>query len=291
MKNILFSRYLFLVLLIGNSINAYPQYFFAGQHNASNYFVDINPDLTLIGPNNSYADTIPAATFQIDINGDGINDFSFYSSGWWVNGWGDSEISIKVSDTNTCQIAYGYTDTCQTPNSTYFLYKIAKSLSKNDSINNNLDWVSSKLFLTYTNWAFMVFNCAHNGFVSDSLGNYIGVRMLRTNDTLYGWIKITNINFLTFTLQEFACSKNSIGIREHKDFTNIYPIPTNNSVIVETQLSDCDLVIYSQYGIEIMKKKLFIGKNVIDLSRNEHGVYIFKILKDNFLAIKKIIKQ
>ena len=291
MKILVLKGWLMLSLLFGFAINAYPQYFIVGQHSAINYYVNIEPDTTLVGPNNEYTQSLPAATFQIDINGDGNKDFSLYSIGHMVMGWGDSEISIRIYDTSTCQIAFGYYDTCHRPDSTYFLYKIAKSFKINDTISNNLVWLNSKQYLTYTNWGAMLYNCDHNGFINNSEGNYLAVRMLRPNDTLYGWIKVSNINFLTFTVQEFACNKNSTGISEKTDFVRIYPIPSNGNVTIETLLTGFDLIVYNQYGIEVMQKELSLGKNHVDINCMANGVYILKLFKDNSIIIKKLIKQ
>jgi hypothetical protein len=278
-----------LMIVCTTGVNA--QTFLAGQHTSSNYYVDFNPDTTMTGPNNHELPWLPAARFDIDINGDGINDFEFYSYGSWSNGAGDSELSIKIHDTSTSQVAFGYMDTCYLPNSTYFLDKMAKSLTKNEPINNNLGWLNTNLFLTYTFWEGTSINCQGNGFINDTLGNYLAVRMVRPHDTLYCWIKLANVNFLKFTVQEFACSKNCTGLDEYIDFVRIYPVPTNSSVTIETQLPGLNLVVYNQYGMEIMKKHIVSGKTLIDLSHQANGIYFFKLLSGDSFIVRKIIKQ
>ena len=281
----------FFLLMMGCTLGVNAQSFLAGQHSASNYYVDFNPDTTMTGPNNHELPWLPATRFDIDINGDGINDFELYSYGSWSNGAGDSELSIKIHDTSTSQVAFGHMDTCFLPNSTYFLDKMAKSLTKNEPINSYLVWLNTNLFLTYTFWEGMSIDCQDNGFINDTLGNYLAVRMVRPHDTLYGWIKLTNVNFLTFTVQEFACSKNCTGLDEYKDFARIYPVPTNRLVTIETPLPDLDLVVYNQYGMEVMKKRLPSGKTLIDLSHQANGIYFFKLLSGDSYIVRKIIKQ
>jgi len=294
MKNIIFYVGLTASLLIGYSIDSHSQFILAGQHNSSNYFYDIIPDTSLTGPNN-HATSDPPAVYRIDINGDGVLDFYLYAVGFWSNGMGNTTIAIKSYDTSNNQIAYGYYDTCYyvyTDTSIYFLHEIAKSLEVNDSINNKLEWSNNiGLYLAYTNWMLMVANCEGNGFSNDPPGNHIAVRICQPNDTLYGWIKVTNINYLTFTVQEFACSKTFLGIEEQDESIKIFPIPTHNNVEIETRFSDYDLFVYNQDGLELVKKKNTSRKTQIQLGNQPAGVYVVKIVKDNTVIVKKILKQ
>ena len=291
MKNLFFKGWLVLSLLVGCTVDAYSQYFLAGRHNTGNYYFDIDPDTTLTGPN-VHAVPLPAAIFDIDINGDGVKDFYLYSYGSWINGTGYSKITINGSNPNS-QIAFGYSDTCHTPNSTYHLFRIAKSLRKNDTINDNLEWRNdSALYLTYTEWLVNpYYSCNHSGFNNDTLGNYLGVRLIRPLDTIYGWIKITNINFLTFAVQEFASSKNCTGIDEQTAHAGIYPIPTRNIVTIETPFPGYDLNVYNQYGMKLLQKRGIPTKTQLDLSGKANGIYIIKLFKASAIILKKIIKQ
>jgi hypothetical protein len=215
--------------------------------------------------------------------------------GFWSNGAGYTTIAIKSYDSSYKQIAFGYYDTCHyvyTDTSVYFLREIAKSLRINDSINSKLDWSNNPgLYLAYTDWMVMAANCEGNGFSNDSLGNYVAVRICQPNDTLYGWIKVTNINYLTFTVQEFACSKKYFGIDEHDESINIFPVPTYNNVVIETQFPDYDLVVYNQDGLKIVQKTHLSRKTQIQIGNQPAGVYVVKIIKDNTVIIRKILKH
>ena len=127
--------------------------------------------------------------------------------------------------------------------------------------------------------------------INDSFGNYLGVRMIRPGDTIYGWIKVTNVNYLSFTVQEFAASKNCTGIDEQTEYAKIYPVPVHNTVVVETRVPDFELTVYNQYGMEIMKKMLDSKKTQVDLSSQAYGIYVFKLNRDRSVIVKKIIKQ
>ncbi len=291
MRNFLFRSELIVFIFLCCALTSQSQYFIAGQHDLSSYFFDVEPDSTLVGPNNHPPQMLPPAIYHIDINNDGINDFELYSYGDWVNGSGESEISIRIYDTSACQVALGYKDTCHTPNSTYRLFNIAKFLKKNDTINQNLAWLNSKSYLTYTYWFVMLVDCSDNGFINDSVGNYLAVRMIRPNDTLYGWIKLTKIQFLTFTIQAYACSRNSTGIEDNASLTRIYPNPTNNIIQVENNRANGELLVYNQYGVEILTRRCTSTKTTIDLSDRPSGVYFFKLIFGSKVEIRKVIKQ
>lgn len=288
MKTSFFMSSFVLLIMIG-AIDAYPQHsFLAGQHNANNYYKNFDPDTTLVGPNN-HGPGLPPAIFDIDINGDGVKDFYIYALGEWANGFGGGEISVNAYNPDD-QIAFGYNDTCHMPNSTYIIHKMAKSFRLNDTINSNSGW-GMKLFLSYSDWYLMTYSCNNNSFTNNPLGNYIGVRILEPNDTVYGWIKMTNTSGLSFTVQEFGCSKNSTGINELMDLVRIYPIPVNGKVRIEATLPEFDLTVYNQYGVEIYTRKQIKSKTQIDMDGTAKGVYIFKIVRDQTVIVKKVIKQ
>jgi len=258
-------------------INGYTQYILAGHHQPGNYFFDIIPDTTLIGPN-THIPPQPPATYQIDINGDKINDFELYSLGYWMNGGGGTEISIRAHY-NHCQIALCCIDSCQN--------KIAKSLERNDSISKNLTWSNDTiLYLSHTFWNIEPYSCYYNGFINNSLGNYLAVRLIDPTDTIYGWIKVTNVDWSAYTVQEFASNTHSFGIESQRNDLRVYPVPTNDFIKIESQMPISDLILYNQFGIEIMQKKLANMKTMIYLKDLKNGIYFIKCLMDD-----KIITQ
>lgn len=262
--------------------DVHAQYILAGCHQSGNYFIDIIPDTTLIGPY-THIPPQPPATYQIDIDGDNINDFELYSHGLWMNGGGGKQISIR-SHRNFCQIALCCIDSCQV--------NIAKSLKKNDSINNTLIWSNDTLlYLSNASWSMPSYSCSYNGFINDSLGNYIAVRIISTLDTIYGWIKVTNVDWSSYTVQEFASNAHSYGIEDKKSDVSVYPIPTKDFVTIETQLPFYDLILYDQIGIEIIKQKLANMKTLLDLKNLRNGIYFIKCMRGNIIITKKIIKQ
>ena len=290
MKNLFIALVLSLSMLPGFSPDAYSQYVLAGQHGATNCFYDVNPDTTLVGPNN-HATNYPPAKYSIDLDGDGVRDLYLSAIGFWVNGMGYSKVAIYPDSNSVCQIAHGYTDTCHTPNATYFLYNMAKSLHLNDTVNDHLVWSTGGLNLNYTDWMWMTYSCGLNGFINDSFGNYIGLRVIKPSDTIYGWVKVTNVGALTYTVQEFACSQGNTGIDEPSGPVRIFPVPTSNMVTIESRLTGFDLAVYNQYGMEVMSRKINSGKAFVDLSGLAGGVYVFRMFWGGSVLTRKIIKQ
>jgi len=286
----------FITILFGFiATDSYSQYIIAGHHNADNYFHDVIPDTTMYGPYNHHEPFIPAAEFHIDINGDGTNEFFLYSYGVYALGFGAKETSIYKYNTN-CQIAYGYSDTCFDPDGSgqYFTTRIAKSFHLDDTINDQFIWSDPlKLNLAGTRWWATItsYECEYNGFINDSLGNYIGVRIINSSDTIYGWIKVSNIGLLQFTIQEFALSENIMNVDEKHGIPLIYPNPTLNILTIETQFPNYDLIVYNQYGQERIKKVFLSRKSQIDFGELPNGVYILKITGGNAVMVKKIIKE
>lgn len=262
--------------------NAHAQYVLAGRHQPGNNFIDIIPDTTLVGPY-THIPPQPPATFQIDIDADKINDFELYSLGVWVNSGGGQQISIRAHR-NLCQIALCCIDTCQ--------YKIAKSLQRNDTINKTLIWSNDTiLYLSHTSWGMPAYSCFHNGFINDSLGNYLAVRIINTLDTIYGWIKVTNVDWSAYTVQEFASTSHSNSIEDIKNDFRVYPVPAKDVLTIETQIPFFNLILYNQFGIEILTKELKNLKTQVDLQDIKNGLYFIKLTRGNTVIIKKIIKQ
>jgi hypothetical protein len=235
---------------------------------------------------------LPPADYSIDINGDNVEDFSLYAIGHWINGTGDTKVFIKNLDKTKWQIAFGYNDTCYVSPPYYEVFNMAKSLKLNDTIDGKLSWSNdSNMFLTYTRWLVMHSNCDHNAFANNSMGNYIGVRLLRSSDTIYGWIKITNVNYLSYTVQEFAFGRIMAGMEDLRGSIKINSNPSNGRITIETLLPDFKLTVYSIMGIEVLPMTSIENTTYIDLSGKANGIYFFKFQRKNSIIIKKIIKH
>jgi len=72
----------------------------------------------------------------------------------------------------------------------------------------------------------------------------------------------------------------------------IYPNPTENSFIVETELLSKQIAVYNSTGIEIITNSNIESlQTKIDLSSHPKGIYLIKIIgSDDTISIQKIIK-
>jgi len=282
MKPMYLIRFVLLSQILLCCFNARAQYILAGHHQPGSYFVDIIPDTTLTGPY-THIPPQPPATYQIDIDGDKIYDFELYSFGLWMNGGGSQEISIRAHRTS-CQIAFGFIDPCN--------IKIAKSLRYNDSINKALNWSNdSILYLSHNSWSVQRYSCYYNGFINDTLSNYIAVRIINTTDTTYGWIKVTNVDWSSFTVQEFASTAHASGMGGIESALKVYPVPARDFIVVETQMPDFDFILFNEFGIKLIERNLSDTKTLIDLKGLMNGIYVIKCQRGNIVCTKKIIKQ
>jgi hypothetical protein len=282
MKQITQSGFILFSLLIASFMNAHAQFILAGNHQPGNHYVDIIPDTTLIGPY-THIPPQPPATFPIDLDGDNQNDFLLHSLGFWMNGGGSTKISIRAYR-NNCQIALCCIDSCGG--------NIALSLIRNDSINERLNWShDSILFLSHTRWDLSPYSCGYNGFVNNSLGNYLALRIINPQDTIYGWLKVTDVDWSAYTVQEFAGSSRSYGVVDRKNDTRVYPVPTKDFLNIETLKPDFTFILYDSYGTEVMKNVLREVKTRIDLRNVTNGLYVMKFCGENTVVVKKIIKE
>ncbi len=155
-------------------------------------YTDINPDQTF-NTNN--------ATVNLDINKDGINDFSivFKSTVSGSNGCTGTHYdrSVKITALNSNAVA----NTNQNPS----------MLTSCDQVN------SSCVFTTGANQ--VLFNdrwlCQNNmwkenktgNWITNALDKYVGLKIIVGANTYYGWAKLTaSADFTSFTLKEYGCS-------------------------------------------------------------------------------------
>jgi len=294
MKKYIFSIFMIMFIMLFG-LNSHSQYIIAGQHDSGCYFYDIDPDSTIVGPNNHPPVNLPPAVYWVDINGDSFNDVFFYSRGEWVNGTGWGESKLRINDTTQCQIAMGYVDSCfENDGVTLVLTRnMINFLKENDTIDRRLKWISTPLYLYYNH--FLVYNhsCWDNGFFSDTSRHYLAVRLfMSANDTVYGWIKVTNVVALSATIQEFACQTSSVNkIEVPPVFSRIFPNPTDNVMLIETQEPALEITVYDIYGMEKIKKSGKCRRTMIDLSDGHSGIYLLKIDYGYHFEMRKVVKK
>lgn len=73
----------------------------------------------------------------------------------------------------------------------------------------------------------------------------------------------------------------------------IYPNPTTDKCTVELReaSSDYEVKLYNVYGDELLNRTLRGGKEQIDLTGFDTGIYFLKITDENHTGFKKLIKR
>ena len=292
-KNLL----LIFILFIYNEIFA--QSILAGQHSATDYYVDLIPDTIMHVPFNG-----GNASYDIDINGDGIYDFKF-SIFIFNNGAGTMLGSASIIPLNNSQIAFDRNDTCIEHNSysdPYSFTPICQVFTTNSLIDNNQIWnnhqyVSGELILAYVNSYSGLYgwSCYKNPF-NNLIPMYVGVRVILSADTLYGWIKLSAVDFYQVTIDEYACNHGTTGISENNAGENIFkifPNPSNGNFNISLKKNVAYKVIniFNVTGEKIYSDEL---KNcTADFTKQIHlnkgtGVYLVTVQTKDAVETKKI---
>ena len=87
-----------------------------------------------------------------------------------------------------------------------------------------------------------------------------------------------------------------VGINEHGNDPGdmkIYPNPVRNTVTIETKQSGGEgiLSIFNVSGQELLKQQVVSAKTQLDLGGFARGVYTIRILKNDKVEVRKIVKE
>jgi parallel beta-helix repeat protein len=89
-----------------------------------------------------------------------------------------------------------------------------------------------------------------------------------------------------------AASSNTIKGSTEKEI-KIIPNPAENNFTIETSVTGKEniVLIYSLEGKELMKQQLLNNRTQIDISNLTSGIYFIKLISDNTVQVKKLIKK
>ena len=179
-----------------------------------------------------------------------------------------------------------------TPPVFQYLTPMAKSFSYNDSINKNSIWIDSTAYLAYNNNDANYIDCYNNSFTTNT--EYVGLKILIPNDTLYGWIKVKAAKYDSMVVQEFACNlfSTNIATYQNKSSLEIYPNPSCGKFTVDNndlKINNNDFEIYNVLGEKIYSARINTKKKEIDLLNKPKGLYFVKTVIENESVTKKII--
>jgi len=290
MKNFYFCYLLVVFIISSLSLNA--QYIIAGQFDSTIFHYDINPDTTLYG-----IQYTPPGNLDIDINNDNVIDFKIQACN--CSGLGGGFPNVQIIPLNQNEISISHIDSCFVgPNNLLVnAQSLAYSYNQNDTINNVGNWDTIPVMLNYSSWGVKGtwYFCQFSTF--DSLPKYIGVRTITSMDTIYGWIKVRDVNNNNITIEEFAWSKFlPIGINKinKKPLFRFFPNPILNTInisLINSNYKSNTIKIYNMLGILLFEKTLNESDINIDISTYKKGVYILRVESDTFHNSEIFIKE
>ncbi len=289
-----FKAFLSILILTLYSVKALSQFIVAGTHDANEYYYNIIPDKIL-----SISSTISGSdSLYLDVNNDNILDFKFYLEVNILSKFHHYE-SCTLIPLNHNQIAISGYDSCY---ANYpageFIYRLPmlNAFNPGDTINPNSMWCDTTGYLAFKNYAAYIpngqgYSC--NGNAAFLASNYIGLKVFIPNDTIFGWIKISNISSTSVNIEEYACNLYSACINNNITNTySIYPNPSNGKFTLLNRSSfnkNQSIKIYNTTGKLIYSQKHPTEQLLIDLSSQPKGVYILFNESDNQIVCKKII--
>ena len=239
-------------------------------------------------------DQAPSSTnhiISIDIDGDNVKDLSIYSSyyssfngSFWYPVWWSGLLLDSLTDAIIINSSFNTVDT----------------LNSGNTINNVSNWFNGNVrFCSNIN------NYTVDSTWKDKNDYYVGLRLRKTSDTLYGWLKVRVQNYHIVYLEEHACEslnpKDTIitlhtSINENISQTygnlQIFPNPFCTQTTLQTNLPlrNATLTVDNCFGQTVAQIKNISGQTVI-FSRDNlaSGLYFVRLTENNKIFTDKLI--
>jgi hypothetical protein len=221
-----------------------------------------------------------------DIDGDNLNDLSIYSSFYYSNAGGPGpDFSYPVWSSGI--ILDTFTDAIII-NSSYYL----DTLSYGDTINRNSNWINGS-----AGFGFSINNYTVNDTWKNKNNFYVGLRIRKTSDTLYGWLKVRVQDYHTIFVEKFSfqslnprdtiisdLSSNIKVISQVKSNLKIFPNPFHDVTTIKTTipLNNATLTLYNTFG-QLVKQINNISGQTYSLLRDNMpiGLYFLRLTENN----------
>lgn len=278
----------------------YGQHIVAGIHGSSDYYSDVNPDEVVFAPMITFP-SYNSDSLLVDLNNDNINDFNIIAvsddGGQWYRYY-----SCRIIPLNNNQISISGFDTCYAniPSTLQVSWNpMAEIFASGDTIDENELWIDSTAYLAFSNFSSNFpnnfgYSCAD---VVSPVAGYLGLKVITSNDTLYGWIKIQAIATTSVTIEEYACNIFSTGIDQpDNSFTaTIFPNPFSDKTVLHLNrlFHDASLEIYNLQGQQV-KKMVNVSGDKVEIYRDHlsPGLYFMVLrLPDDIVFTSKLIMQ
>ena len=291
----IFLQFIFLlVIMLFSPFYGLSQFIIAGNDNTVGYIYDYNPDTTVIGPYVYGGNpNIPSAFLYIDIDADGDQDVYLESWGSWTNGAGSYFTAINFLPSQGWEVAYGGIVMCpySQDSSSFCPFPAVKTFKKGDTINLDYQWFKQTLNISIGRWDMKEGGCAYLGFLNDSIGSYVGLRKIGSQDTLYGWIKLNTLAQLETVVKEYACTKNISGVSDLTELVHISPNPTSGIIKIKSYTLIEKIRIYNQFGQQVFVMQPNDANLQIDLRNENNGLFLIELITSKNNMIRKVIKQ
>ena len=279
--------------------NLYSQNILAGQHGAYDYYQDIT-DTSLYVPGTAVTDT---TLFDVDVNGDLINDFRFGST-FIDQGNSSREEKLWVQPLGQNQACYTGFDSCFGNDvSSLFAYRelMANPFTSMTNIDRYYSWKDTAM--TFSRRGFdccyptnFGYSCSISSFGASP--TYLGVRVILSADTVYGWVKLRMLtggtNSDTLVIDAYACQTSLTGISNNPaNSAKIFPQPANDLLHVQPAqpATGETFVIYDAFGQIIREEKISDGVSAFEISTAglPSGVYQYALRSGGTAARGKFI--
>jgi len=278
-----------ILIVVFAGISGRAQSISAGQYGLNDFYWDVSPDYEII-PDELWLINF-SELYPLDINGDGIEDFALQTR---FDDGNYRTMNGKVFPASHCEIAY-FVDTCFADTNGSFCggavdiyFNIARVFEYNELIDHSGQWFQGEEIIINQEYHQPCYPC---DFINEE--TFLGIRIFDESDTLYGWVKLGDMNQFKMTVEEFACNTNPFGIKYHEQYLQIYPNPCQSTINISTPyyVDEGMVSISNNYGQILYSKKLNGRINNIDVSDFPPGIYILKYSYQDKVLMKKVLKQ
>jgi len=235
-------------------------------------FTDVEPDFT---------STAGGENFDLDIDGDGINEFIIENGGSFTQIDGGTLTGTIISQPNN---GYNY----------------ALNFSEGTMIDASAAGFSfgSVGSLCYAAGFDLTF-CGEDNSTPDG---FAGISFVDVDgNTHFGWVRLEGVTSSTFTITEFAYEATpdtpiatGDGVLSLEDntiegFTSF--VDTNNILNLNAQTPLSNISIYNITGQEVLSRSLSNTNETIDLNTLSTGVYIARVAVEGIETAIKFVKR
>ncbi len=277
---------MFLIIIVTNDIKS--QYSIAGINGS--IFIDITPD-TLLNP---HPFSFSHETFNIDINQDKIDDIKIDQYAGVSPG--SSNLAVYIFTLNSfTSFSFGSRDSTFSPANPpcpeqYSVRTILKVYNYGDTINDGIYITGG--FLTYNHRSGPCPDVTSYQWLNKS-NVCFGIKYQTSTDTLFGWVKVDVISQNAILIKEYSLGSPAKNINPNNlNIISVYPNPAKNVIIVSIPIvsKESTLIIYNIVGKELLKQQIKDYKTQIDISNLTSGIYFVRVITENGMREKKIIK-